>query len=138
MVGGSRKVSFADVQYCVYTDEVGGWVRKVQNHADVIYEWSLSQIVEGSCGVVTPNTECKIVDVSTGDNLPPHKTGELCVRGKVGTYSLFYFFKPKSFELFIELGQLKLNIVDMRTGDNLPLHKVGILYVYFFFLTKKF
>ena len=43
----------------------------------------LSQIVEGSCGVVTPNTECKIVDVSTGDNLPPHKTGELCIRGKV-------------------------------------------------------
>ena len=42
---------------------------------------SLSQIVEGSCGVVTPNTECKIVDVSTGDNLPPHKTGELCIRG---------------------------------------------------------
>ena len=42
-------------------------------------------------------------------------------------YSLFYCFKPKSFELFIELGQLKRNIVDMRTGDSL-----------FFFLTIKF
>ena len=41
----------------------------------------LSQIVEGSCGVVTPNTECKIVDVSTGENLPANKTGELCIRG---------------------------------------------------------
>jgi long-subunit acyl-CoA synthetase (AMP-forming) len=50
----------------------------------------LSQIVEGSCGVVTPNTECKIVDVSTGDNLPPHKTGELCIRGKV--HILFFIF----------------------------------------------
>ena len=50
----------------------------------------LSQIVEGSCGVVTPNTECKIVDVSTGDNLPPHKTGELCIRGKVGILYLFF------------------------------------------------
>ena len=38
--------SFADVQYCIYaylTPLVGGldgWVRKVQNHADVIYRWS--------------------------------------------------------------------------------------------------
>lgn len=39
------------------------------------------QIVEGSCGVVVPNTECKIVDISTGENLPPQKTGELCIRG---------------------------------------------------------
>ena len=28
VVGWSRKVSFADVQYCIYTDEVGGWVKK--------------------------------------------------------------------------------------------------------------
>ena len=86
MVGGSRKKSVLLTFSTVFilTKWVGG-SKKVQNLADVIYEWSLSQIVEGSCGVVTPNTECKIVDVSTGDNLPPHKTGELCVRGKVGT-----------------------------------------------------
>ena len=41
----------------------------------------LNQIVEGSCGVPVPNTEMKIVDVSTGENLPAHKTGELCIRG---------------------------------------------------------
>ena len=36
--------SFDDFQYCIYADFafiVSGWVRKVQNHADVIYEWSL-------------------------------------------------------------------------------------------------
>ena len=92
-----------------YTDKVVGWFSKVHNHADVIYEWSLSQIVEGSCGVVTPNTECKIVDVSTGDNLPPHKTGELCVRGKVGIlYFIFLKQKVLKFELFVELEQLKI------------------------------
>ena len=41
----------------------------------------LDQIVPGSCGVVIPNTELKIVDVSTGENLPAGKSGELCVRG---------------------------------------------------------
>ena len=87
--------------------------------------------MEGSCGVVTPNTECKIVDVSTGDNLPPHKTGELCIRGNVGIL-YFIFLKVLNFEIFVELGQLKLNIVDMRTGDN------GYSLCLFFFLTKKF
>ena len=68
----------------------------------------INKLVVGSCGVVVPNTECKIgeettltslkcgqslthltifllffssVDVSTGENLPPNKTGELCIRG---------------------------------------------------------
>lgn len=41
----------------------------------------LDDIVEGSCGVVVPNTQCKVVDVSSGKNLPPNKTGELCLRG---------------------------------------------------------
>ena len=33
--------SFADVQYCIYA--VGG-SEKVQNYADVIYEWSLANL----------------------------------------------------------------------------------------------
>ena len=37
-------VSFADVQYCIYADIVGGWVRKIQNYADVIHEWSLTKV----------------------------------------------------------------------------------------------
>ena len=39
-VGGSGKwpdADDADVQYCIYTDIVGG-SEKVQNYADVIYE----------------------------------------------------------------------------------------------------
>jgi acyl-CoA synthetase (AMP-forming)/AMP-acid ligase II len=35
----------------------------------------------GSVGVPAPNTECKIVDLETGEALPPGKRGEVCVRG---------------------------------------------------------
>ncbi|TRY61085.1 hypothetical protein TCAL_11080 [Tigriopus californicus] len=38
-------------------------------------------IVEGSCGLLMPNTEMKIVDLSTGTNLPSGKRGELCIKG---------------------------------------------------------
>ena len=64
----------------------------------------LSQIVEGSCGVVTPNTQCKIVDVSSGENLPPHKTGELCIRGP--QIMKGYLDNPKATEETIKNGWL--------------------------------
>jgi acyl-CoA synthetase (AMP-forming)/AMP-acid ligase II len=35
----------------------------------------------GSVGVPAPNTECKIVDLETGEALPPGERGEVCVRG---------------------------------------------------------
>ena len=35
----------------------------------------------GSVGVAAPNTECRILDLSTGEALGPNKEGELCVRG---------------------------------------------------------
>jgi acyl-CoA synthetase (AMP-forming)/AMP-acid ligase II len=35
----------------------------------------------GSVGVPAPNTECKIVDLETGESLGPYKEGEVCVRG---------------------------------------------------------
>ena len=35
----------------------------------------------GSCGVLLPNTEAKIVDLETGIALGPNQTGELCVKG---------------------------------------------------------
>jgi acyl-CoA synthetase (AMP-forming)/AMP-acid ligase II len=35
----------------------------------------------GSIGVPAPNTECKIVDLETGEALGPNQEGELCVRG---------------------------------------------------------
>jgi len=35
----------------------------------------------GSVGVPAPNTECKIIDLETGEILPPGERGEVCVRG---------------------------------------------------------
>ena len=35
----------------------------------------------GSCGVLIPNTEGKIVDLDSGEALGPNQTGELCVKG---------------------------------------------------------
>jgi 4-coumarate--CoA ligase len=39
------------------------------------------KIVYGSCGVLIPNTEAKIVDLKTGEALGPGMIGELCIRG---------------------------------------------------------
>lgn len=39
------------------------------------------QVKHGSVGVAAPNTECKIIDLETGEPLPHNKEGELCVRG---------------------------------------------------------
>jgi acyl-CoA synthetase (AMP-forming)/AMP-acid ligase II len=35
----------------------------------------------GSIGPAVPNTECRIVDVLTGEDAPPGEPGELCIRG---------------------------------------------------------
>jgi acyl-CoA synthetase (AMP-forming)/AMP-acid ligase II len=35
----------------------------------------------GSVGVPAPNTECKIIDLETGERLGPGEKGEVCVRG---------------------------------------------------------
>jgi len=35
----------------------------------------------GSCGVLLPNTEAKIVDPSSGSSLPANQRGELCLKG---------------------------------------------------------
>ena len=37
--------------------------------------------VLGSCGILLPQTDAKIVDIATGDSQPTGKTGELCIRG---------------------------------------------------------
>ena len=39
------------------------------------------QIKFGSVGVAAPNTECKIIDLETGEPLGPNQKGEICVRG---------------------------------------------------------
>jgi len=35
----------------------------------------------GSVGVAAPNTECKIIDLETGEPVGPRQKGEICVRG---------------------------------------------------------
>jgi acyl-CoA synthetase (AMP-forming)/AMP-acid ligase II len=35
----------------------------------------------GSVGVPAPNTECKVIDLETGEELGPNQEGEVCVRG---------------------------------------------------------
>ena len=35
----------------------------------------------GSCGVLFPNTQAKIVDLESGEPLGPNQRGELCVKG---------------------------------------------------------
>lgn len=40
-----------------------------------------AKVKHGSVGVPAPNTECKIIDLESGEALPPNKEGELCVRG---------------------------------------------------------
>ena len=52
----------------------------------------------GSCGVLLPNTEAKIIDIESGDALGPHQQGELCIRG------------PQVSNCIIFLGSVKLRI----------------------------
>lgn len=40
-----------------------------------------SNIRQGSVGVPVFDTECKVVDLETGKNLPPGKEGEICIKG---------------------------------------------------------
>jgi len=41
----------------------------------------LNNIRKLSCGILLANTEAKIVDTKTGENLGPGQIGELCIRG---------------------------------------------------------
>src|SRR5882672_3415570 len=41
-----------------------------------------AQVKFGSVGVPAPNTECRIVNLDTGEPLGPNKEGEVCVRGQ--------------------------------------------------------
>jgi acyl-CoA synthetase (AMP-forming)/AMP-acid ligase II len=40
-----------------------------------------TQVKFGSVGVPAPNTECKVIDLETGESLGPNQEGEICVRG---------------------------------------------------------
>jgi long-chain acyl-CoA synthetase len=40
-----------------------------------------SKIRPGSVGIPVFDTECKVVDLETGEDLPPGKEGEICIKG---------------------------------------------------------
>ena len=40
-----------------------------------------SDEVLGSCGVLLPNSEAKVVDVTTGEALGADQHGEICIKG---------------------------------------------------------
>ena len=42
-----------------------------------------AEVVHGSCGRVVPNTQIKVVDINSGDNIGPgsQMTGEICIQG---------------------------------------------------------
>jgi len=40
-----------------------------------------AKMKHGSVGTAAPNTECKLVDPATGEELGPNQEGEVCVRG---------------------------------------------------------
>ena len=49
----------------------------------------------GSCGVLLPNTEAKIIDIESGEALGPNQQGELCIRGAQVSYCICTFMIEK-------------------------------------------
>lgn len=55
-------------------------------------------------GKAFPGVECKIVDINTGETLPPNEIGEFCARG----YNIMkgYYKMPEATALAIDTGRL--------------------------------
>ncbi len=70
----------------------------------------LDDEVNGSCGVLAPNAEAKIIELSTGASLGPGQRGELAVRGPQNMKG--YFNNPEATREMICLAEGWL-----RTGD---------------------
>jgi acyl-CoA synthetase (AMP-forming)/AMP-acid ligase II len=69
----------------------------------------LAGTMPGSIGLQVPNTECRIVDVATGEDVPDGEPGELCVRG------------PQVMKGYLGNPQATANTIDpdgwLHTGD---------------------
>lgn len=53
-----------------------------------------SNATSGSCGIVIPNCQIKIIDTETGKTLGPNQTGELCA--KTWTMMTGYYKNPEA------------------------------------------
>ena len=75
----------------------------------------------GSIGLPFPSTDAKIVDMNTGETLPPGKVGELCVKGPQVMKG--YWNRPEETKLVLdEEGWL-------HTGDIARMDEEGYFYI---------
>ena len=74
----------------------------------------------GSIGLPVPDTDCKIVDIETGTEVPPGEEGELCIRGPQVMQG--YWQKPEETAQVIRDGWL-------YTGDIARMDEEGFFYI---------
>ncbi|AXI55916.1 4-coumarate--CoA ligase family protein [Sulfitobacter sp. JL08] len=76
---------------------------------------------EGACGQTLPNTECRIVDLESGQNLGPNQEGELWVRG------------PQVMKGYLNNPDATAQTIDkdgwLRTGDIACFDNEGFLFI---------
>ncbi|MBO8170456.1 MAG: long-chain-fatty-acid--CoA ligase [Bacillaceae bacterium] len=85
-------------------------------HANPIWE----RRVNGSIGVPWPDTEVKIVDPATGEDVPPGETGELAVKGPQVMKG--YWNKPEETDVVLKDGWF-------LTGDMSYMDEDGYFYI---------
>ena len=75
---------------------------------------------DGSIGLPVPGTDCKIVDMDTGQDLPEGSTGELCIRGPQLMQG--YWNRPEETAATLRDGWL-------YTGDIARMDEEGYFYI---------
>jgi long-chain acyl-CoA synthetase len=79
-----------------------------------------SMIRQGSVGIPVFDTECKVVDLETGEDLPPEKEGEICIKGPQVMKG--YWNKPEETHKALKEGWL-------YTGDIGKVDEDGYFYI---------
>ena len=74
----------------------------------------------GAIGIPVPDTDAKVVDMETGEDLPPGKEGEMCVKGP--QMMLGYWGRPEETADMIRDGWL-------HTGDVAKMDEDGFFYI---------